>query len=82
MNLSEQIKALNDLDLADLDIENIGSWPLVLKGIVLTLLYVVILVAGFYLHVNDLNIQLRGVEQEEQTLRQDFEKKAFEAANL
>ena len=43
MNLSEQIKALNDLDLADLDMENIGSWPLVLKGIVLTLLYVVIL---------------------------------------
>ena len=82
MNLSEQIQALNELDLADLDMENIGSWPLVLKGIVLTLLYVVILVAGFYLHVDDLNIQLRGVEQEEQTLRQDFEKKAFEAANL
>ena len=82
MNFSEQIKALNELDLADLDMENIGSWPLVLKGIVLTLLYVVILVAGFYLHVNDLNIQLKGVEQEEQTLRQDFDKKAFEAANL
>ena len=82
MNLSEQIKALSDLDLADLDMENIGSWPLVLKGIVFILLYVVILVAGFYLHVDDLNIQLRGVEQEERTLRQDFEKKAFEAANL
>ena len=82
MNLSEQLKALNEFDLADLDMENIGSWPLVLKGIVLVLLYVVILVAGFYLHVDDLNIQLRGVEQEEQTLRQDFEKKAFEAANL
>ncbi|MBL6812584.1 MAG: type 4a pilus biogenesis protein PilO [Luminiphilus sp.] len=82
MNLSEQIKALSDLDLADLDMENIGSWPLALKGIVLTLLYVVILVAGFYLHVNDLNIQLRGAQQEEQTLRRDFEKKAFEAANL
>ena len=82
MNFSEQMKALNELDLADLDMENIDSWPLVLKGIALTLLYVVILVAGFYLHVNDLNIQLRGVEQEEQTLRQDFDKKAFEAANL
>ncbi|MGB0624921.1 MAG: type 4a pilus biogenesis protein PilO, partial [Luminiphilus sp.] len=82
MNLSEQIRALNELDLADLDMENIGRWPLVLKGIVLALLYIVILAAGFYLHVNDLNIQLRGVEQEEQTLRQDFEKKAFEAANL
>ena len=82
MNLSDQLKALNDFDIADLDMENIGSWPLVLKGIVFILLYVVILVAGFYLHVDDLNIQLRGVEQEERTLRQDFEKKAFEAANL
>ena len=43
MNLSEQLKALNEFDLADLDMENIGSWPLVLKGIVLVLLYVVIL---------------------------------------
>lgn len=82
MNLSEQFKTLNEFDLADLDMENIGSWPLALKGIVLGLLYVLILLAGFYLHVDDLNIQLRGVEQEEQTLRQDFEKKAFEAANL
>ena len=82
MNLSEHLKALNEFDLADLDMENIGSWPLVLKGIVLVLLYVVILVAGFYLHVDDLNTQFRGAEQEEQTLRQDFEKKAFEAANL
>lgn len=82
MNVSEQLKALNDFDLADLDMDNIGRWPLVLKVIVLTLLYVLILVAGFYLHVEDLNKQLSRVELEEQTLRQDFEKKAFEAANL
>ena len=82
MNFSEQLRALNDFDLADLDMENIGSWPPVLKGIVLALLYVVILVAGFSLHVDDLKVQLKGAEQEEQTLRQDFEKKAFEAANL
>ena len=82
MNISEQLQALNDFDLADLDMDNIGRWPLMLKVIVLTLLYVLILVAGFYLHVDDLNKQLGRVEQEEQTLRQDFEKKAFEAANL
>lgn len=82
MNLIEQLQALNEFDLADLDMENIGSWPPVLKGIVLTLLFILLLVAGFYLHVDDLNIQLAGIEQEEQTLRQDFEKKAFEAANL
>ena len=82
MSVSEQLQALNDFDLADLDMDNIGRWPLVLKVIVLTLLYVLILVAGFYLHVEDLNDQLGIAEQQEQTLRQDFEKKAFEAANL
>lgn len=82
MKLPEQLQALNEFDLADLDMENIGSWPLVLKGIVLTLLFILLLVAGFYLHVDDLNIQLAVIEQEELTLRRDFETKAFEAANL
>ena len=82
MNFSEQLKALNEFDLSDLDMENIGSWPLALKVIVLGLLYAAILIAGFYFHVEDLNKRLGVVEQEEQTLRQDFEKKAFEAANL
>jgi len=82
MNLSEQLKALNEFDLADLDLENIGNWPAALKVIVLALLFGLLLVAGFYLHIEDLNKRLLGVEREEQTLRQDFEKKAFEAANL
>ena len=82
MNFSEQLKALNEFDLSDLDMENIGSWPMALKVIVLGLLYAAILIAGFYFHVEDLNTRLSVVEQEEQTLRQDFEKKAFEAANL
>ena len=82
MKLPDQLQALNEFDLADLDMENIGSWPLVLKGIVLILLFILLLVAGFYLHVDDLNIQLAVIEQEELTLRRDFETKAFEAANL
>jgi type IV pilus assembly protein PilO len=82
MNFAEQLKALNEFDLSDLDMENIGSWPMALKVIVLALLYAAILVAGFYFHVDDLNKRLGAVEQEEQTLRQDFEQKAFEAANL
>jgi type IV pilus assembly protein PilO len=82
VTVSEQLQALNDFDLADLDMDNIGRWPLMLKVIVLTLLYLLILFGGFHLHVDDLHKQLGRVEQEEQTLRQDFEKKAFEAANL
>ena len=82
MSALEHIKSLNDIDLADLNLENIGSWPAALKAILLTLLYVAILVAGFYLHIEKLNKGLAVVKQEEQTLRVDFEQKAFEAANL
>ena len=82
MNVAEHIKALNEFDLADLDMENIGSWPAALKVILLGLLFGLIVVAGFYFHIDDLNQQLALVEREEQTLKQDFEKKAFEAANL
>ena len=82
MNLTEQLKALNEFDLADLDLDNMGGWPNALKATVMALLFLLLLGAGFYWHIEDLNTRLAGVEQEEQSLRQDFEKKAFEAANL
>ena len=82
MNLTEQLKALNEFDLADLDLDNMGSWPNALKATVMVLLFLLLLGAGFYWHIEDLNKRLAGVEQKEQSLRQDFEKKAFEAANL
>ena len=82
MSVLDHIKSLNDVDLADLDLENIGSWPAALKVILLTFLFVALLVAGFYLHIEELNKGLATVKQEEQTLRVDFEQKAFEAANL
>lgn len=82
MNLTEQLKALNEFDLADLDLDNMGGWPNALKATVMVLLFLLLLGAGFYWHIEDLNKRLAGVEQEEQSLRKDFEKKAFEAANL
>ena len=82
MNLTEQLKALNEFDLADLDLDNMSSWPNALKATVMVLLFLLLLGAGFYWHIEDLNKRLAGVEQEEQSLRQDFETKAFEAANL
>lgn len=82
MSFADQIKALNEIDITDLDFENIGSWPMPLKVLVLALLFGLILVASFYFHIEDLQKKLAVVEREEQTLRQDFEKKAFEAANL
>jgi len=82
VNLTEHLKALNDIDLADLDLDNIGNWPVALKAILLLILYGLILFAGFYLHVEALKETLAGNVQQEEKLRQEFEQKAFEAANL
>lgn len=46
------------------------------------LVFVAIVVAGYYYHLESLENQLRQVEQTEVELKRDFEKKAFEAANL
>ena len=82
MNLADQIKSINNVDLSDLNLEAMASWPPLLKIILLSALFVALLVAGFYLHIEDFNKRLKLVEREETTLRLDFEQKAFEAANL
>jgi type IV pilus assembly protein PilO len=82
VNLAEHLKALNEVDLADLDLESLGNWPVALKAILLVSLYALILLAGFYLHVELLQETLTSEKRQEQKLREEFEQKAFEAANL
>lgn len=82
MSLAAQLKALNEIDLADLDLDAIATWPAALKVILLVILYALILSAGFYLHLEAIEQTLFVKEQQETKLRQEFEQKAFEAANL
>ena len=82
MALADSLKSLNELDLADLNIENLGSWPLPVKIITGTLLFCLVFTGGYYLHIEALQLRLQGVRDQEVTLRRDYEQKAFEAANL
>lgn len=82
MALADSLKSLNEFDLSDLDFDNLGSWPLAVKVIVAILLFVLVVVGGYYYHIEALQKQLESREAEELDLRRDFEKKAFEAANL
>ena len=68
MNLADQIKSINNVDLSDLNMEAMASWPPLLKIILLSALFVALLVAGFYLHIEDLNKRLKLAEREETTL--------------
>lgn len=82
MNLSELTEGLRDFDVNDLDINNAGSWPVLVKVIVWAAVLAVVIFLGYYLRLNDMNVTLENARAQEVTLKQDYERKAFKAANL
>lgn len=82
MSLAESIENLRKVDLSDLDLSNIGSWPPIIKGVVFVLFFVIVLALGYNFHLKDLQAALERSQGEEQTLKQQFSSKAFQAANL
>jgi type IV pilus assembly protein PilO len=71
-----------DLDLNDLDLSTIGSWPMVAKGIIIAVVAIAVLVAGYFLDIQAQQDDLARVTSEENTLKEDFEIKQAKAANL
>lgn len=82
MSLSESLESLRKVDLSDLDFNNVGSWPVALKGIACILLLIGAVALGYYFYLQDLQGQLDVKRSEEVTLKQQFSSKAFQAANL
>ena len=82
MALEDITRSLREFDIASLDFENVGSWPVAVKVAIWGLLLAAVLVGGYYYHIKDLQTQLAQVEAKELELKKDFEKKAFQAANL
>ncbi len=73
---------MNLQDLNELDFSNIGVWPTPVKAVVVVLVAILVMVAGYYLVIEDQLIRLDSVEQKEQTLLKDFEVKQAKAVNL
>lgn len=82
MSLAESLEGLRKVDLADLDLNNLGSWPSAIKVIACFLLLIVVLALGYNFHLKDLEADLDQRRAEEETLKQQFSTKAFQAANL
>ena len=82
MSLAESLEGLRKVDLADLDLNNLGSWPAAVKAIACLLLLIVVLAIGYNFHLKDLEADLDQRHAEEETLKQQFATKAFQAANL
>jgi len=82
MALEDTMRSLREFELGDLDLDNVGSWPVLVKVLIWLMLLIAVLVGGYYYHIEGLQLQLAQVEEKEVALKKDFEKKAFEAANL
>lgn len=82
MALDDTMSALREFDINSLDFDNVGSWPLPVKLLIWVFLLIAVMAAGYYYHIESLQVALAKVEAEEVTLKKDFEEKAFQAANL
>lgn len=82
MALDDTMRSVREFDINSLDFDNVGSWPLPIKLLIWVVLLIGVMAAGYYYHIEDLQIALARIEAEEVTLKKDFEEKAFQAANL
>lgn len=82
MALEDSLRALREFDIGDINMDNIGTLPVLVKTILCLILFAALLALGYYYHVEELRNDLARAQAEEGELKQEFEKKAFQVANL
>ena len=69
MAFEDTMRSLREFDVNSLDFDNVGSWPVPVKLFIWSVLLMAVLAAGYYYHIEDLQIQLAKVEKEEVELK-------------
>jgi type IV pilus assembly protein PilO len=82
MAFEDTMRSLREFDVNDLDFDNVGSWPIAVKALIWAALVIVVLIGGYYYHIEDMQLELARAQENEVKLKKDFEAKAFQAANL
>lgn len=78
----EKAKEFNVDDLNNIDWENTGSWPVLGKIVFCVILFVAVLVGGYFFMVQANKDAATHAQNRERVLKGDFENKAFRVANL
>ena len=81
MNLAD-LKNINLNELRNLDFKNPGGWPMPARVIAYLVIFAFVVLIGYYFWLSDDKQQLDQGQQQEITLKQQFEQKAGEAAHL
>lgn len=82
MALQDTLEQLQSFDFNDLDLNNIGTWPTPIKLILMLVVFSLVLGGGYYYYLTDKQTVLEQAETKEQSLKNDYEKKSAQAANL
>lgn len=82
MAFADSLEQLKTLDVNDLDLSNIGSWPMLVKAIILAVVLAGGLGGGYFFYLTDKQTALENKERDEASLRSEYESKRFQAANL
>ena len=82
MAWQDTLEQLQSVDLGELDLNNMGSWPAAVKGIVMTLLFAAVVTGGYFYYLTDKQELLERAQTKEIGLRGEYETKAAQAANL
>ncbi|MCC5795631.1 MAG: type 4a pilus biogenesis protein PilO [Chromatiales bacterium] len=70
-------------ELRNLDINDVGRWPLLFQGLAVALVFVLLSIAGYWFLVHqEQSPRLERAEREERELRGSFEQKQRKAANF
>lgn len=80
--LTEKLNEFQLDDLNNIDWENMGSWPFPGKIVFCVLIFFAVLTGGYFGLIESNLDTLSSAVQREETLKKDFENKAFRVANL
>lgn len=78
----ELVDELKSFDLSELNVDNIGAWPQLIRVGAWVGVFILCIVGGYFYVIADLRLELDSAETKELKLKGDFEKKAFKAAKL
>jgi type IV pilus assembly protein PilO len=79
-DLQSYLDKINEFDVNNIDWENMGSWPVMGKVVLCSIVAVAILVGGYFMMLEPMSLKLTREVKQEVQLKKDFENKAFQVA--
>jgi|SaaInlV_120m_DNA_3_1039746.scaffolds.fasta_scaffold07665_2 type IV pilus assembly protein PilO len=82
INFRGILDELKNIDFTEIRLDNVGSWPLIVRILACVLTLVLATGGYWYFRINALNTTFSNAVASETQLREQFSQRAFQAANL